>query len=225
MLSVDKETLAVLQRLGLNQYESKTYLALASSRARTATELSDVANIPRPRVYDVLTKLEKKGFIVTQPGRPAKYAAVPVSAAIGTLKRERKETLERGISELDNLEKRLFKRLESKNIPLTEGGDVFVITERKSIYSTLEELIKRSKEHILLTSNKQGLARKREQYGPLLHLAQKRGVDVRLIESPKRTAVIDNHTLIFLNDGLKSEEDKAAWIRSPFVAKAMRDVL
>jgi len=225
MLSVNKETLAVLQRLGLNQYESKTYFALVSSRASTATELSDVANIPRPRVYDVLTKLEKKGFIVTQPGRPAKYAAVPVSTAIGTLKREKKEALEKNISELESLEKRLSKRLDASNIPITDEGDVFVITDRKSIYSALEELIKKSKSHVLLASNKQGLARKREQYGSLLHLAQKRGVSVRLVESPKRAAVVDDHTFIFLNNGLKSGEDKAAWIRSPFVAKAMREVL
>ncbi len=225
MLSVDKETLAVLQRLGLNQYESKTYLALASSRASTATELSDVANIPRPRVYDVLTKLDKKGFIVTKPGRPAKYAAVPISTAISTLKRERKDNLEKEIAELDNLEKRLSPKLSGENSPMTDEGDVFVITDRKSIYSAIEELIKKSKGNILLASNKQGLARKREEYGPLLHMAQKRGVNVRLVESPKRTAVIDDHTFIFLNDGLKGEEDKAAWIRSPFVADAMRKTI
>ena len=127
---------------------------------------------------------------------------------------------------LGALEKRLSKRLDSNNMPSTDEGDVFVITDRKSIYSALEELIKKSKSHVLLASNKRGLARKREQYGPLLHLAQKRGVDVRLVESPKRAAVVDNHTFLFLNDGLgDGEEDKAAWIRSPFVADAMRKVL
>lgn len=225
MLSVNKETLAVLRRLGLNQYESKTYLALISSSASTATELSDVANIPRPRVYDVLAKLEKKGFIVTQPGRPARYAAIPVSGAVGTLKREMRENLNKELSELDKLEIRLSKQLDTGEVPVNDDGDVYIITDRKSIYATLEELIKKSQNHILLASNKPGLARKRDSFAPLLHLAQKRGVKIQITESPKRAAIIDDHSFIFLNDGMKGKEDKVAWIKSPFVAKAMREIL
>lgn len=225
MLAVNKETLAVLRRLGLNQYESKTYLALMSTPARTATQLSDVAGIPRPRVYDVLAKLEKRGFVVTKPGRPARYSAVNVSTAIGTLKRERQSELDRELNELEGLEKALSKHLDSQPAMKSEEGEVFVISDRKNIYSTLEELIKQSKEHIVLSSNREGLARKRKEYGALLHLAQKRGVNVRIVEGPKRAAIVDDHSLLFLNDGAKGKEDRAAWIQSKFVAGAMREVL
>ncbi|MCK4327295.1 MAG: TrmB family transcriptional regulator [Candidatus Diapherotrites archaeon] len=223
---MNKEIIGVLRRLGLNQYESKTYFALTSSKASTATELSDVASIPRPRVYDVLAKLEKRGFVVSQPGRPARYSAVPVPVAVGALKREKQRELDKELNELAKLEKQLGKHLEGAVLPAGEEGEVFTITDRKSIYAALEELIRQSKEHILLSSNKEGLARKRNEYGPLLHLAQKRGVAVRIVEGPKRAAIVDDHSLIFLNDGMGSaKEDKAAWIRSGFLSKAMREVI
>lgn len=225
MVAVNKETLAVLRRLGLNQYESKTYLALLSTAARTATELSDAAAIPRPRVYDVLAKLEKRGFVITQPGRPAKYAAVPAAAAIGSLKRERRGELDKELTELDRLESALAKHVGSEPLPIAAEGDVFVLSDRRNIYSTLEELIKQSKSHVLLASDAAGLARKRREYGALLHLAQRRGVNVRLVESPKRAAIVDNHSLIFLNNGANDREDRAAWIRSGFVSNAMRKIL
>ncbi|MFC2174563.1 TrmB family transcriptional regulator [archaeon] len=223
---MNKESLGVLRRLGLNQYESKTYLALMSTQASTATELSDVASIPRPRVYDVLAKLEKRGFVMSQPGRPARYSAVPVSVAVGALKRDKKRELDKELSELDKLETQLGKHLDDTSAPVGNEGEVFTITDRKSIYSALEELIKQSNTHIVLSSNKEGLARKRKEYAPLLHLAQKRGVNVRMVEGPKRAAIVDDHSLIFLNDGKGSAKaDKAAWIKSEFVSKAMRKLI
>jgi len=224
-MHVNKETLGVLRRLGLNQYESKTYLALMSTRASTATELSDVASIPRPRVYDVLAKLEKRGFVVSQPGRPARYSAVPVAMALGALKREKKRDLDKELSELDKLEDTLGKHLENQAVPAGEEGDVFTITDRKTIYAALEELIKQSKDHIVLSSNREGLARKRKEYGPLLHQAKKRGVDVRIVEGPKRAAIVDDHSVIFLNEGKSAKDDKAAWIKSGFVSKAMKELI
>jgi len=225
MQLVNKETLAILRRLGLNQYESKTYLALMSTKASTATELSDAATIPRPRVYDVLAKLEKRGFVVNQPGRPAKYAAVPIPTAINSLKREKKRDLDKDMSELDKLEGQLSKTLSEQVLPAGGEGEVYTLSDRKSIYATLEELIRQSRTSILLASNREGLARKRREYGPLLHMAQKRGVNVRIVESPKRAAIIDNHSLVFLNDGADEKEDKAAWIQSAFVANAYRQIL
>lgn len=225
MVHVDKETLAILRRLGLNQYESKTYLAMISTKACTATELSDAANIPRPRVYDVLAKLEKKGFVVNQPGRPVKYAPVPISIAINSLKREREREVQKEMNELEKLKKKLDQHLGEQVAPTAKEGEVYILIDRKSIYATLEELIKHSKTNILLASNKDGLARKRKAYGPLLHMAQKRGVEVRLVESPKRAVVVDNNSMIFLNDGTNEKEDKAAWIHSSFVSKGLREIL
>jgi sugar-specific transcriptional regulator TrmB len=222
MLVVNKETLALLRRLGLNQYESKTYLALVNTDSATATELSDMASIPRPRVYDVLAKLEKKGFVITKPGRPTKYNAVKTNAAIAALKREREDVFKREVTELEKLEQKLVETIGTNTVERASGEEVFVINDRRNIYSTIGDLIDRAKTHVVLHSHKEGLMRKREEYGAQLHRAMKRGVRVDLIEGTKRFAVIDDHTFLFLNDPQDPKNDKAAWIKSPFVANAFR---
>ncbi|MBN1386465.1 helix-turn-helix domain-containing protein, partial [Candidatus Woesearchaeota archaeon] len=51
---VQKEFLNKLKDFGLNSYESKLWTALLSRGVSTAGELSDIANVPRSRSYDVL---------------------------------------------------------------------------------------------------------------------------------------------------------------------------
>ncbi|MFW6226360.1 MAG: TrmB family transcriptional regulator, partial [bacterium] len=60
----------------MNSYEAKLWTALLSRGVSTAGELSDIANVPRSRTYDVLESLEKKGFIIMKIGKPIKYLAV-----------------------------------------------------------------------------------------------------------------------------------------------------
>ena len=73
---VQKHFLNKLRDFGLNSYEAKLWTALLSRGISTAGELSDIANVPRSRSYDVLESLEKKGFVVMKLGKPIKYIAV-----------------------------------------------------------------------------------------------------------------------------------------------------
>ncbi|MBI2208036.1 hypothetical protein HYU50_00920 [Candidatus Woesearchaeota archaeon] len=50
---VDQETIKKIKSLGLNTYEVKIWTALLSRGVSTAGELSDIANVPRSRSYDV----------------------------------------------------------------------------------------------------------------------------------------------------------------------------
>ena len=61
---VKDELLSNLRRyFDLNLYEVKLWTALLSRGVSTAGELSDIADVPRSRSYDVLESLEKKGFV------------------------------------------------------------------------------------------------------------------------------------------------------------------
>ncbi|PIZ51419.1 hypothetical protein COY28_05000, partial [Candidatus Woesearchaeota archaeon CG_4_10_14_0_2_um_filter_57_5] len=74
---VKEEFLSKLRRyFALNLYEVKIWTALLSRGVSTAGELSDIANVPRSRSYDVLESLEKKGFVIMKVGKPIKYYAV-----------------------------------------------------------------------------------------------------------------------------------------------------
>ena len=55
---VKEEFLSKLRRyFALNLYEVKIWTALLSRGVATAGELSDIANVPRSRSYDVLESL------------------------------------------------------------------------------------------------------------------------------------------------------------------------
>lgn len=62
---VKEEFLSKLRRyFALNLYEVKIWTALLSRGVSTAGELSDIANVPRSRSYDVLESLEKKDLLL-----------------------------------------------------------------------------------------------------------------------------------------------------------------
>ncbi|MEM4263389.1 MAG: helix-turn-helix domain-containing protein, partial [Candidatus Woesearchaeota archaeon] len=85
---VKEEFLSKLRRIfSLNLYEVKIWAALLSRGVATAGELSDIANVPRSRSYDVLESLEKKGFVVMKLGKPIKYIAVPPSEVLERVKK------------------------------------------------------------------------------------------------------------------------------------------
>ena len=96
---VQQDFLNKLRDFGLNSYESKLWAALLSRGISTAGELSDIANVPRSRSYDVLESLEKKGFVVTKPGKPIKYLLVPPKNVLENIKKQIKTKKEKRTEE------------------------------------------------------------------------------------------------------------------------------
>src|SRR3989344_3437237 len=100
---VQKDFLNKLKEFGLNSYESKLWTALLSRGISTAGELSDIANVPRSRSYDVLESLEKKGFIIMKLGKPIKYIAVPPEEVMERVKLRIKEKSESQLNLINEL--------------------------------------------------------------------------------------------------------------------------
>jgi len=72
----------LLRRLGLSPYEASAYSALVRYGPLTATELGKITRIPQSRVYDVVSKLVKKGFVAVSGGNPSVYRAIRPSVAL-----------------------------------------------------------------------------------------------------------------------------------------------
>ena len=88
---IKDELLAKLRRyFCLNLYEVKIWTALLSRGVSTAGELSDIADVPRSRNYDVLESLEKKGFVINKLGKPIKYMAIPPKEVVERVKKNLK---------------------------------------------------------------------------------------------------------------------------------------
>ena len=182
---IQKQFLNKLKDFGLNTYESKLWTALLSRGISTAGELSDIANVPRSRTYDVLESLEKKGFIVMKIGKPIKYSAVPPKEVIDRVQKGLKEAADKQSEVLDELKSsdvlEELNLLYSQGVELVEPSDLSgSIKGRNSLNNHLDMMIKGAESSVVIMTTAQGLIRKAEQLRSSLAKAKERGVKVRI---------------------------------------------
>lgn len=182
---VQKDFLKKIRDFGLNSYEAKIWTALLSRGVSTAGELSDIANVPRSRSYDVLESLEKKGFIIMKIGKPIKYIAVPPEEVLERVKRNIKEDAEHQALVLDELKKTdildELKLLHTKGVDLIDPTDLTgALKGRQNAYNQLDTMIKSAEESIVIVTTENGLPRKADVLGRALKKAAERGVNVRI---------------------------------------------
>ncbi len=183
---VKEEFLAKLRRyFSLNLYEVKIWTALLSRGVSTAGELSDIANVPRSRSYDVLESLEKKGFAVTKLGKPIKYIAVPPAEVVERVKKNLKEEADEHIKRLEELKStdviQELNTLHSQGIELVEPSDLSgSLRGRHNLYNHIELTIRGAEESVTIMTTTQGFIRKVEGLKPIFEKLKKRGVKIRV---------------------------------------------
>lgn len=130
---------SLLQELGLSLYEAKAYVSLLSLGEATAKELSEYAKIPRTKIYEVLDKLEERGFIERQPSTPAIFRALEPRKTIGSMQRELIEKTQKCIETLEKI-----KAEKSKEISF-----VWIIRGRIGTEIKLKEFLGKSGDIII----------------------------------------------------------------------------
>lgn len=183
---IQKEFLNKLKDFGLNTYESKLWTALLSRSVSTAGELSDIANVPRSRSYDVLESLERKGFIITKLGKPIKYIAVPPNEVLERVKKRIREDSETQTQILESIKGtnvlEELNLLHSKGIEMVEPTDLTgTIRGRTNILNQLDSMIKTAQKSIVLVSTEEGITRKAEHLLPSFQKAKHKGVAITII--------------------------------------------
>ncbi|MBT4935798.1 TrmB family transcriptional regulator [Candidatus Woesearchaeota archaeon] len=183
---VKEELLSKLRRyFDLNLYEVKLWTALLSRGVSTAGELSDIADVPRSRSYDVLESLEKKGFVIMKLGKPIKYIAIPPLEVVDRVKKNMHSNAQDKIKRLDGIrESPLMGELDSlhtNGISLVEPSEMSgCLRGRSNLYNHLDLLIKNAKKSVNIVTSDQGFMRKAEGLRPSLERAKKRGVKIRI---------------------------------------------
>jgi len=201
---------------GLNSYESKLWAALLSRGIATAGELSEIANVPRSRCYDVLESLEKKGFIVSKIGKPLKYIAV---APDEVLERVKKGVTDRALVERDKIDSLRNTDVMTDLVSLHKNGVEKVdpadlssmLKGRKNLYNQLSALIKDAKESIYIMTTNEGLMRKYEKFIKDFKEASERDVKIKI------AAPLTNHTERTISDLNKFVDIKHSETNSRFV--------
>jgi sugar-specific transcriptional regulator TrmB len=183
---VKEEFLSKLRRyFGLNLYEVKIWTALLSRGVSTAGELSDIANVPRSRSYDILESLEKKGFVVMKLGKPIKYMAVNPREVVERVKKNTKTEADESIKRLENLKNtdviQELNSLHTQGVELVEPTDLTAsLKGRHNLYNHMELTMKGAEKTVTIMTTSQGLVRKIDSMKPLFEQLKKRGVKIRI---------------------------------------------
>ena len=103
MANVEAATRA-LQELGLTEYEARCFVALARVSEDTAEEISQVAEVPRSRVYDTVERLNENGLVNVQNSEPRKYKAVQTDMAFDRFREDYSSRIEEAENALKQVE-------------------------------------------------------------------------------------------------------------------------
>ncbi len=219
-----KELLMHLKDLGLNSYESKLWVALLSRGVSTAGELSDIANVPRSRTYDVLESLEKKGFIIMKIGKPIKYMSVPPEEVISRVKKREIEETQKKAEFLDKLKKSSLmddlKFIYKKGINMVDVTELTgAIKGRNSIFNQMDTMIKSAEKEVIIHTTDAGTIRVLDYLGPTLQKVVKRGVKVKL------AAPLNRETEKYLMRLPKNVEVRRSNLNARFIIADKKEIL
>lgn len=185
MTLVQKDFLKKIKDFGLNSYEAKIWTALLSRGVSTAGELSDIANVPRSRSYDILESLEKKGFIIMKIGKPIKYIAVDPEEVVERVKKnviqdahKQAETLET-LRDSDVLQE--LRMLHKNGVEMVDATEITgALKGRSNSYDQMEAMVKAAEADIILVSTEEGIVHKIDALFRSLKKAHERGVKIRI---------------------------------------------
>ena len=190
---VQKQMLSKLKDFGLNSYEAKLWTGLLSRGVATAGELSDIANVPRSRSYDVLESLERKGFVIMKLGKPIKYIAVPPTEVVERVKKHVQEEADgqrqlleelRGSDVLQEL-----SLLHKQGVELVDPLELTgVVKGRQNLYHQLASIMKDAKKSVLIMTSEEGALRKVDMLKSSLQKAKDNGAKVRILAPLKNQA-------------------------------------
>ncbi|WP_135364702.1 TrmB family transcriptional regulator [Halosimplex halophilum] len=176
------ETASLLETFGLTSYEAKCFVALTRIGHGTAREIAEVAEVPRPRVYDSVESLAERGLADVQDAQPRRFRAPEPRDAVETIRREYGERLDR----LEGL----LPRLQSPE-PREERAGVWVVEGDDAVSDRLAALADDAAEELLVVVAVESLLT--EEVRAALAEATDRGVDIT-VGSPSpdiRAAVAD----------------------------------
>jgi sugar-specific transcriptional regulator TrmB len=189
----------------LNLYEVKIWTALLSRGISTAGELSDIANVPRSRAYDVLESLERKGFVVMKLGKPIKYIAVQPDEVMERVKKNYKESAMEKASDLEKLKDSevvmQLKQLYEKGIEMIEPTELSgALKGRHNLHDHIDLLIKDAAKEISIVTSVSEINRLAEFHFSSLKEAKARGVKIRIAAEITAENFQSAKTLLELSD-------------------------
>ncbi|QLC35348.1 TrmB family transcriptional regulator (plasmid) [Halarchaeum sp. CBA1220] len=186
---MDADPVAHLREMGLSEYEADAYHGLLHVGTATAKEVSDVADVPQSRVYDVLDSLETKGFVHIQPGRPKKYGPVDPDTAVQQFCAHRRRQHDRALSAIRDHGERFRTAIGEQDLQRPSAADVDVAwsySNRYQILDQLAELCEDATDHVLMITTPLSFERMVNHHTDAFRQSAADGVDIRTLVADDR---------------------------------------
>ncbi|MFH1786840.1 MAG: helix-turn-helix domain-containing protein [archaeon] len=245
------KTFSLLKRLGLNQYESKVYVGLLSTGVSSAGEVSDISGVPRSRAYDVLSSLEKRGFVKVQNDRPVRYIPAKPEEVIRRIKADYQEEFEQRVAELEKLQKEFVDTLapiyRSASAALDPASLSGFIKGTDNMRRQREEMILSAEKSICKFTTGDGLRNLAANHVDHLKEAKAKGIEIKVLgnietKHAEHARNISKHgrirkasinTKILLKDRKEAllimspdqaEQEYGIWIKSEHFVRNLQDL-
>src|SRR5919201_3557551 len=92
-----------LQQVGLNAYESRSYMVLIGHPRFKALELAARSHVPRQKIYEILDSLVEKGFAQVVQEKTKLFSAVEPSLAIPAFLERRAQSMQQELTDQSRL--------------------------------------------------------------------------------------------------------------------------
>lgn len=138
---MSEAVVAALERLGLSNYEARTFVALQKLGTGSARDVHDVADIPRSQVYGAAESLEGQGLIEVQRSNPITYRPVPLD-----------EARERLADRFERDQAEAFEYLEAvrdQQAGTEEREDIWTISGAAAVTTRLLRLLPEAEDHLV----------------------------------------------------------------------------
>ncbi|PSP86301.1 TrmB family transcriptional regulator [Halobacteriales archaeon QS_1_68_17] len=135
----DEHLAAVLEEAGLSPYQAAVYVALLELGSAQATDLARAAEVPEPRIYDVLRDLESAGYVETYQQETLVARAHEIDTVLADL-RDRSSRFREAAGEIEDRWQR----------PPLEDHEVSVVTRLETVMGRAEQLIDGAEQGIQL---------------------------------------------------------------------------
>jgi sugar-specific transcriptional regulator TrmB len=137
----DETAIEGLERLGLTNYEARVFLALQKLGAGTASEVSEVADVPRSQVYGAADNLEERGLVETRQSTPRAYRPVAMDRARTRLLDQLQRTGDETFDYLETVGGSSEAAEETEAIWLATGSDAVAARTAELVESAEREIL------------------------------------------------------------------------------------
>ncbi len=154
-----------LKALGLSTYAARTFVALASLGEGTAQDVTEIADVPRTRVYDAADELRERGLVDVKQSKPRQYWAISTETAARHFEQEythRVTALTDALEELTPTERTHKQRgvwtVTGRETVTDRVVDFIATAESEVVYMTVEDLLNEDVTQALSTASERGVS-------------------------------------------------------------------